>query len=286
MPIHQRVEHNGVQGARVGRFNRGINTTFVVYRIGDTVIDTGPSNQWPSVRTFLDETPPNQLLLTHHHEDHSGNASRIAQRYELMPLAPELGRDKLASGYRTPLIQKLVWGSPRPVQTQPLPDRIEIGPDCTLIPLATPGHAKDLTCLLWEQRGYLFGGDLYLSKSLTHLRSDENLQHLLQSIAKVLRLDWDVLFCSHRGIVAEGHAALTQKFDNLKRLCEQSRELHTQGVVEAEAVERLLGPEDGLSKISRYNICKRNLVRQAATVSWEAVDKPQDASVGTMSATR
>ncbi len=275
MPIHRQSEYEGVQAARVGRFNRGINTTFVVYRIGTTLIDTGPSNQWRPVREFLDQLPPEQLLLTHHHEDHSGNAARIARRYGVTPLAPELGRLKLANGYPTPLIQKLVWGSPHPVQTHPLPERIEVSADCTLVPIATPGHAKDLTCLWWEQRGWLFSGDLYLSHSLTHLRSDENLLQLMQSIAMILRLKVDVLFCSHRGIVTDGHTALTTKLNNLKRLCVEAHRLQSQGVDEAVAVKQLLGPEDGLSKISRYNISKRNLVRQAAKVSLDAVDQPQ-----------
>ncbi|MCA9074120.1 MAG: MBL fold metallo-hydrolase [Planctomycetaceae bacterium] len=266
MPIRQQVEHQGVEGARVGRFNRAINTTFVVYRIGDTLIDAGPSNQWKAVRTFVDLRPPKRLLLTHHHEDHAGNADRIARRFDLTPFAPELGRAKLASGYRTPLTQRLVWGSPRPVETQPLPDHMELGSDCTLRAIPTPGHAKDHTCLLWQQRGFLFSGDLYLARNLTHMRSDENLQLLMQSIVQVLRLDFDTIFCSHRGVVEQGHAALSEKLDNLKQLCEQARELHEQGLSESEIVVRLRGPEDGLSKMSRYNISKRNLVGQAAQV--------------------
>ncbi|WP_028112707.1 MBL fold metallo-hydrolase [Ferrimonas kyonanensis] len=267
MPIRQRFEYQGVEGARVGRLNRGINTTFVVYRLGETVIDTGPSNQWSSVRRFLDSRPPRQLLLTHHHEDHSGNAARIAQRFGLTPLAPELGRAKLASGYRTPPIQRFIWGRPYPVQTEPLPERIRLISGDTLTAVATPGHAKDLTCFHWPERGWLFSGDLYISKSLRYLRADEELQLLMHSIHKVLQLEFEVVFCPHRGVVEQGHQALSEKLENLKQLCHQARHLRQQGLDEQEMVRRLLGPEDWLAKVSFYNISKGNLVRQAARVS-------------------
>ena len=56
MPIRKEYrfdngEHS-VLGTRVGRFNLGINTTFIVYRMGDTLIDTGPSNQWREVSRY------------------------------------------------------------------------------------------------------------------------------------------------------------------------------------------------------------------------------------------
>jgi glyoxylase-like metal-dependent hydrolase (beta-lactamase superfamily II) len=274
MPIHQQVEFEGGDGVRVGRLNRGINTTFVVYRIGGTVIDSGPSNQWSAVRGFLDTGGVERLLLTHHHEDHSGNASRIAGRYGLRPLAPEVGQAKLARGYRTPLIQKFVWGSPRPVQTQPLPACIELDQNNTLEPVATPGHAKDHTCLFWKERGYMFTGDLYLSRSRTHMLADENLQHLMESIAKILRYEFDVLLCSHRGIVTNGHVMLTQKLNNLRELCQHAQDLHEQGIAEAEVVKQLLGPEDILSWVSRYNISKRNLIRKATAVDLSSLALP------------
>ncbi|TKB50353.1 MBL fold metallo-hydrolase [Ferrimonas sediminicola] len=271
MPIRERMAHEGVEGVRVGRFNQGINTTFILYRIGATQVDTGPPNQWSTIRRLLDAQPPTRLLLTHHHEDHAGNAARIADRYRLMPFAPETGRTKLARGYRIPPIQRLIWGSPQPVETLPLPERIPMPEGGALQPVHTPGHAKDLTCFYWPERGYLFSGDLYLSKSIRYLRADEDLLQLMQSIKKVLALDFDVLFCPHRGIVPQGQLALQEKLDNLKHLCLQASVLHRDGVGTQEIVNRLLGPEDWLSKLSGYNISKGNLIRQAVEIAPERI---------------
>ena len=44
----ERIEHHEVEGIRVGRFGSQINTTCIVYRLGSTVIDVGPPNQWRS----------------------------------------------------------------------------------------------------------------------------------------------------------------------------------------------------------------------------------------------
>ncbi|UXD88783.1 MBL fold metallo-hydrolase [Thalassolituus hydrocarboniclasticus] len=275
MPIRKKYRYdNGehsVTGTRVGRFNLGINTTFIVYRIGDTLIDTGPSNQWREVKQVLQEdhqqTALRQLLITHHHEDHSGNAQRISQLTGVLPHAPVQGQEKLARGYRTPLLQRIIWGSPRPVATQALHNDLTLSDGSPVIPVHTPGHAKDLTCLFLPQQKYLFSGDMYISKSLKYLRIDEHLGELIHSLDKLLALDFEILFCPHRGIVEDGKAALQEKRDNLYQLCKQAQQLQQQGLKEEEIVIRILGPEDWLAKISGYNISKTNLIRQALAYS-------------------
>ena len=264
MPIRETFAFRDVRGARVGRFGFGINSTAIVYRTGPTVIDAGPPNQWPSVRRFLDRRPPQRLLLTHHHEDHAGNASRIARRYGITPLAPARSHDRLAAGYRTPPIQRVVWGSPRPVETDPLPPRVELEDGSWLEVIPAPGHTDDMVCLLWPANGILFSADLYLSRRVTHLRADEDLGRLMQSIEQVLRLDFDAVLCAHRGVVEDGKQALRDKLDWLGGLVDDVRELRRQGIGEGEVRRRLLGREDTVSWASALNISKRNLIRQAA----------------------
>ena len=266
MPIRETFAFRDVRGARVGRLNFGINSTAIVYRIGPTVIDAGPPNQWPSVRRFLDRQPPQRLLLTHHHEDHAGNASRIAQRYGLTPLAPARSQGRLAGGYTTPPIQRIVWGSPRPVETDTLPTRVEMEDGSWLEVIPAPGHSDDMVCLLWPSRGILFAADLYLSRRVTHLRADEDLGRLMQSIEEVLHLDFDAVLCAHRGVVEDGKRALRDKLDWLGGLAEGARALQRQGLVEREVRRQLLGREDLVSWASALNISKRNLIRQAATL--------------------
>ena len=258
-----------VHGFRTGRFDFGINTTFIIYRIGETLIDAGPTNQWSTIKRVLRPLTIKTLLITHHHEDHSGNANRISKLKKLTPYAPLLGQDKLAKGYPTPLIQKLIWGSPLKVQTQTLPESLIVNENSDsqvqVVAIPTPGHAKDLTCLFLPEQKYLFSGDMYISKSLKYLRADENLTQLIDSLRKLIELDFEILFCPHRGIVEQGKKALEEKLENLLDLCNNSQKLMKDGLDEEQIVNKLLGPEDGLAKMSKFNISKGNLIRQAMT---------------------
>lgn len=267
MPVRQTYTFENVTGVKVGRLNQGINTQFIVYRIGDTVIDTGPSNQWSHVKGFLSQQPVNQLLLTHHHEDHSGNAKRIAQLFDLVPKAPELAREKLASGYKTPLLQRIVWGSAIPVETRALESEERLSDDSLVLPVHTPGHAKDLTCFYLPEQGYFFSGDLFIARKLKMLRADENLSQLIDSIKKVLKLDFKTLFCPHGGIVENGKEALSEKLNNILDVCEQAQALKQSGASLEEITKRVLGPEDMIAKLTGGNFCKTNLIQQGLEVN-------------------
>lgn len=266
MPVRQHYKHEVVEGRKVGRLDKGINTQFIVYRINETVIDAGPSNQWRHVRSFLDQVPVKQLLLTHHHEDHSGNAQRIAKRFDLIPRAPRLSQQKLANGYPTPMIQKIVWGNPRRVKTETLSETEYLADGSPISPVATPGHAKDLTCYLLPEQGYFFSGDLYIAKTIKLLRSDEDLTQMIASLNKAIGLDFDILFCPHGGIFKEGKKALQGKLKNILELCYKVQELDKRGWDKHQITMELLGPEDMIAKLSKGNFSRSNLVTQCMLV--------------------
>lgn len=269
MPIRNRYKHGLVEGAQVGRFNQGLMSTFIVYRIGETVIDSGPPNQWAAVRQFLDETAVSQLILTHHHEDHSGNASRIAERYNMLPYAPELGRKKLSTGFRISIPQKIYWGDPIPVETQPLPIEMTIANGMRMTAVHAPGHAKDLHCLYFPDEGWMFTADLFIARRLKFLRADERLDQLIDSIRRVLRYEFDTLLCAHRGVIVEGKRPLADKLNNLLELCHQVQTQYQKGMTVQQITRQLLGSEPLTMKLTGFNFSKRNLVQEALNVPLE-----------------
>ena len=260
-------KHQEVDGCKVGRFNLGINTQFIVYRIGDTVIDAGPSNQWRHVKSFLKKSPVRQLLLTHHHEDHSGNAQRIADQFKIMPKAPRLSQQKLANGYPTPMVQKIIWGNPKKTKSQPLAETEYLSDGSVIQPVHTPGHAKDLTCYLLPKQSYFFSGDLFIARNLKLLRSDEDLPLLINSLRKAVALDFETMFCPHGGIFTNGKEMLSTKLNNILALCEQAQTLSKEGFEIDQITLKLLGPEGAVGKLSGGNFSKLNMIKECLRVT-------------------
>ncbi len=267
MSVLDRFSHEDLDAIRLGRFNLGINTSFIIYRIGDTVIDTASPNQRRLAKQFIQEKPLRQLLITHHHEDHAGNAEAIRKLTGVTPLAPELTKEKLRNGFNIPLMQKLIWGSPGRAHTEELPDELVLDNGDAITPVFAPGHAKDMTCYLIKDRGWLFSADLYIANRLKLLRADEDVPTLLNSVQKVLTYDFDTLFCPHRGIVPEGQQRLKEKYDFIVNLAGDAQHLHQKGFSDIDISEQLLGKEGWFSKLSGYNFSKRNLIQSCLDVS-------------------
>ena len=71
-PVYSEVCHGQVQGLRVGMSGMAPNTAVWIYRIGDTLIDTGSPHGASGVRKYLQKVtakePVTQSIATHHHE--------------------------------------------------------------------------------------------------------------------------------------------------------------------------------------------------------------------------
>jgi glyoxylase-like metal-dependent hydrolase (beta-lactamase superfamily II) len=261
MGILRRFAYREVEGLRTGRFDLEVNTSAVLYSIGSALIDTGPPNRWLQVREFLKERPPEHVLLTHHHEDHSGNGARIQAEFGAQILAHPAALPELAAGWRLRPYQHIFWGRPPQLAAQPVPEVVELKDGLRLQTLRTPGHADDLVCYLEPERGWLFTGDLYIGSRPRYLRQDENLELQIESLHAILNHDFKVVFCGHRGVVPEGYRAIEEKLDYLLNLCEQVRNLHRKGLSVREITRSLLGREDLTSLATLGHFTKGNLVR-------------------------
>ena len=258
----ERIDYRGIVGLRCGRFPRRINGAVFLFRHGATLIDSGPSNQWPVVRAFADERPVELLVVSHHHEDHSGNLARLRRHLGAPLLAPAESLTALANGFRVPYYRRSVWGpAPLPVEAEALAAELELPGGDTLEPILLPGHSPDMTCLLDRQRGVLFAADLYVATRLRYLRYDEDLPLHVDSLRRAVELDFDTLLCSHRGVLTDGKKRLRAKIDHLVSLGEQAVGLAAEGMPVPRIVRRLMGREDLIGLMSRGQYTKANLVR-------------------------
>lgn len=262
---HSRYSYGPVEALRAGRYPIGLNTHAYCYHLGRTLIDTGPPNQWRHVQAFVEEMAEtrgiDQVVVTHHHEDHAGNAGRIADLLDVPVLAPSSSLDPLRSGFDIEFYRRMVWGYPAPVEARAMPDRFSIGGGYTLRTIPTPGHADDMVCYLVEEEGWLFSADLYIVQRPEYLRFDEHVGALLRSIHRVLQHRVTTLFCGHRGRVEDGRRALREKARYLEALCGVARRRYRQEKRSVESIrDEMLGSEGMLRWISGGDFSKSNLI--------------------------
>ncbi len=259
--LPERFEHEGVEGLRAGRYDLGINSSCIVYRLGSTLIDTGPPNQWPVVRRFARERHVERVLITHHHEDHGGNAARLTRELDAGVFVPERGLEPMRRGFRLRPYQRIIWGRPDRLEARVCPEETALEGGLRLRAIASPGHSPDMTCYLEPERGWLFTGDLYIASKPRFMRADEDVNDQIESLRRVLDLGFDTLFCAHRGVIVDGRRAIEAKLDYLRSLRDEARRLRGEGRSIREITRTLLGRETFLSLITFYHFSKTNLVR-------------------------
>ena len=274
--VNERLAFGHLQGVRVGRFRAGVNSAVVVFRLGSTLIEAGPPNRWRQVREFALEHRVDTVLVTHHHEDHSGNAGYLKQQFGARILAPHSSLDCLSKGFPMQFYRRVIWGVPPRVEAEGVQDfaRFEdpSGNRWQVIPC--PGHSPDMRCFLELREGWLFSADLYVASRVRYAPPGHRLDLEVESLERVLALPFTELFCAHRGHVAGGRQALRAKRDYLADLLGRARDLRGQGYTPAEITRRLLGAEDHVSLLTGFHFCKANLLRACLSQELESSTVP------------
>jgi len=234
-----------------------------LYLLDGLVIDTGQRNMQKVVLDLLGDKKIHQILLTHHHEDHSGNASAICRQHHITACGHPLTVEKLAVGFRILPYQRFIWGRAETLSLLPLDPAVETG-RYNFVPVHTPGHSKDHT-VFWEKNyGWLFSGDLYLGPKIKFFRSDENIMEQIESLKKVLNLDFDAIFCAHNPCIQNGKSKLKQKLQFLEDIVGQVQHLKAEGITQS-AIYRQIDP--GIDKWVRLmtmgNVSFVNMLRSA-----------------------
>ncbi|MEO1438436.1 MAG: MBL fold metallo-hydrolase, partial [Bacteroidota bacterium] len=223
------------------------------------LIDCGSSKNRPSVEHILQTNPVNACLLTHHHEDHAGNISLISEKHVPIYIHPE-GRRILESAEPLSFTSRWAYG------TVELGSLLDLDPktimrDHGLLVMETPGHAQDHLVFYAPEDGILFSGDLYLGPKTPFFRSDELIVESIQSLRRMLKLDFDVLCCAHEPVLKNGKTALKEKLEFLETIYYRTRDLYHRGYNKKAILKRLPIKENSLRKyFSGGNFSAINMV--------------------------
>lgn len=238
--------------------------TVFCYGVEDVMVDTAQSHMRGPALQAAEVHGVKAILLTHHHEDHSGNAAAIKAAHRIPVYgSPEIAA-KLSLPYRIFPYQRWIWGPTTPVQVDSFPAEFFERKGLKFAAIPTPGHSRDHTAYLEVHHGWLFSGDLYLGDRIKYFRADEKIKDQIDSLRHILTYEFEVLFCGHNPRLKNGKTFLAAKLRFLEDFYGNVGLLADQGAGEREIMDRLGLKEQTLIKIICFgNVSMRNMVRSA-----------------------
>jgi glyoxylase-like metal-dependent hydrolase (beta-lactamase superfamily II) len=225
------------------------------YLVHGVLIDTGFRHVGSSLSRVLREIRPRGAIVTHWHEDHAGNAPRLAASSMPMWMAPYT-ETQLRSRPQVKLYRHVVWGRPRRLEGMLVP--LDPAP-LELIP--TPGHSEDHHVVFDRHTRTVFSGDLWLGVKVRIVGASENPYQIIASLSRVAALEPQRMFDAHRGMVENPIEALEAKRAWLEDTVGAIERSLDAGHGEREIVHALLGGEEHTALVSQGEYSRRNLVR-------------------------
>ena len=208
------------------------------FAIDGILIDTGSPRLLRDFQPFFEKSNAEKVLLTHSHEDHVGGAAYLQKKFNLPVFMDECGARECARKADYPLYRKVFWGNREPFLAEPIGKGFT-SRTATWDVIDTPGHTEDHLSFLNKETGQLFSGDLFVTPATKLVLADENVPSIIDSIKRVLELDFEEIFCCHAGYVKQGRKMLSRKLQYLEELKEKILDMNKQGYHEKEIQKEL-----------------------------------------------
>jgi glyoxylase-like metal-dependent hydrolase (beta-lactamase superfamily II) len=206
-------EFAGVHYYRFSVYRLGNNVqTVYTFLLDDLLVDTAQRHNRENILAVAKQHNVQKIILTHHHEDHSGNVAHLMKELNVDAYAHPKTVAILSDGYKISPLGRLLNGEVERANLKPLleSDIIQTQ-NYSLKPIYTPGHCIDHYCYYEKDKGFLFSGDLYVADKIKYFAPYESMFTQIESIKKLVALDFDTLFCSHNPKVTGGKQRLQNK---------------------------------------------------------------------------
>lgn len=259
----EKFQHQDVTGFKFGKKSLFRPKMFShIYFVDGLLIDTGHSKMKNTIISMVKDLEVNQMFITHHHEDHTGNILPLQDIFKCQVSSSYECKEIMRQPPKISLAQELLWGNREAyAHLVPVHGQIETkNYNFQVIPI--PGHASDMLALYEPNKKWLFSADLYIMSHTTYFIDSENISQLMDSIRLIQKLDYEILFCSHNPKFVGGRAALARKLHNLEDFYHQVSQLHTQGLSATQIFRKLKLKEDWpLKLLTGGTLSKLNMVK-------------------------
>lgn len=227
-----------------------------LYYFDSLLIDTGPPHTAEEVIEAAEKLPIKKVVVTHHHEDHTGNCYLLQKKMGLKIYAHPKTVNALANPPAIQIYRSIMWGTQSPATLLPLGEHVETD-NYKLIVIHTGGHSADHTCYFEPENSWLFTGDFYLGENLNVFMSGENITEHLAGLQQLIALKPKTLFCGLKGKLDNATDRLERKYSNWFNLCLRVLEMYNSGASNTRILHDAFGGETPFYYLSQSNWGRR-----------------------------
>jgi glyoxylase-like metal-dependent hydrolase (beta-lactamase superfamily II) len=233
-----------------------------LYIVDRVLIDAGASNILRKIKSLLQKEKIDCAALTHVHEDHTGAAAWVKNNLKVPVYLHKNSIDEAAVKSTVPLYRKITWGNRDAFIADPMPPVIETETKkFKLDVIESPGHHSDHVVFHEKNHGWLFSGDMYVSRKQLVAFKDENIDDAIRSLKKLIQLDIDKIFCGHSGIHSNAKEKLKSKLDFFLDIQHKVNTLKKDGLSLEEIDKRLFPKKNLWTVLSRGEWSTFNIVK-------------------------
>lgn len=263
MKISKKFQHQDIQGFKFGSWPFGKPTMYShCYFVDGLLIDTSHRNMRQAVMEVVQPLAVEQIFVTHHHEDHTGNLLPIQQHFNCPTYGSEKCVDLMQNPPKISFAQWLTWGKAEANFNIEVCDNQLHTNKYTFDLIPIPGHAEDMLCLHEANQGWLFSADLWVKEYIRFFMRPEQMMQQIESMKRVMQLDFEVMLCSHNPQLEGGKAKLAQKLAFMEAFYERAAQFHRQGYPAKEILKKMNLKEDwGIRILSGGALSTINMVK-------------------------
>ena len=253
----QLERHDDVQRLNFSTWrSRSVGYSVSTYVVRNVMVDAAFDDAGPELMAWIAEHPVEGVIVTHAHDDHGGNAERLARAG--IPLVMRADTEALLRAPRTRgLHRKWTWGG-MPLLTSNVKPFAPAG----LEVIATPGHSPDHYVVWDAERETLFAADLFLGVKVkvAHPVEREDVRQQIASVRKAIALRPKRVFDAHRGLLENGVALLEAKANWIEETVGRIDALIARGTSDKAIVKEIFGGESSFAYTTFGDFSRANFV--------------------------